>query len=114
MLTPPRELSTSSWFWKYLTELRQFHQYAANDKRTRLQKELATVIEDVDIVKEGSRPRGTWKLGHVKELIKGRDNKTRGAVVTVVENKNRLTELRRPAQHLVPFECRVVRESVRV
>lgn len=90
-----------------MTELRQFHQYAASDKRTRLQKEPATVKEgDVVIVKEENRPRGTWKLGHVKELIKGRDNKTLGAVLTVVGNKSRLTELRRPVQHLVPVECR--------
>lgn len=49
--------------------------------------------------------------GHVKELIKGRDNNTRGVVLTVVGNKRRLTELRRPVQHLVPVECR---ESVSV
>ena len=62
-----------------MTELRQFHHDTANDKRTRPHKELATVKEgDVVIVKEENRPRGTWKLGHVKELIKGRDNKTRG------------------------------------
>ena len=98
---------SSRWQREYLTELRQFHQYAANDKRTRLQKELATVKEgDVVIVKEENRPRGTWKLGHVKELIKGRDKKTRGTVLTVVGNKGRLTELRRPVQHLVPVECR--------
>lgn len=94
---------------EYLTELRQFHQYTANNKRTRLQKELGAV-KDV-IVKDENRPRRTWKLGHLKELIKGRDNKTRGAVLTVVGNKRRLTELRRPVQHLVPVECR---ESVSV
>ena len=94
---------------EYLAELRQFHQYTANNKRTRLQKELGAV-KDV-IVKDENRPRGTWKLGHLKELIKGRDNKTRGAVLTVVGNKRRLTELRRPVQHLVPVECR---ESVSV
>ena len=93
-----------------MTELRQFHQYAANDKRTRLQKELAAV-KDVVIVKEENQPRGTSKWGHVKELIKGRDNKTRGAVSTIVRNKSRLTELRRPVQHLVLVECR---ESVSV
>lgn len=94
---------------EYLTELPQFHQYTAKNKRTRLQKELGAV--NGVIVKEENRPRGTWKLGHVKELIKGRDNKTRGAVLTVVGNKRRLTELRRPVQHLVPVECR---ESVSV
>ena len=83
-----------------MPELRQFHQYTANDKRKHLQKEIGAV-KDV-IVKEDNHPRGTWKLGHVKELIKGRDNKTCGAVLTVVRNKSRLTELRRPVQHLVP------------
>ena len=42
---------------EYLAELRQFHQYTANNKRTRLQKELGAV-KDV-IVKEENRPRGT-------------------------------------------------------
>ena len=90
-----------------MTELRQFHQDTANDKRTRLQKELATAKDgDLVIVKEENRPRATWKLGHVKELIKGRDNKTRRAVLTAVGNKSRLTDLRRPVQHLVSVECR--------
>ena len=98
---------SSRWQKEYLTELRQFHQYATNDRRTRLQNELATIKEgDVVIVKEENRPRGTWKLGRVKELIKGRDEKTRGALVTVVGNESQLTELRRPVQHLVPVECR--------
>ena len=62
---------SSRWQREFLTELQQFHQYAANEKRTRLQKELGTIKErDVVIVKEKNRPRGTWKLGHVKELTK--------------------------------------------
>lgn len=81
-------------------------------KGIRLQKEQATVKKgNVVIVKGENRPRGTWKLGHVKELIKGGDKKTHDAVLTVVGNKSRLTELRRPMQHLVPVECR---ESVSV
>lgn len=81
-------------------------------KGTRLQKEQATVKKgNLVIVKGENRLRGTRKLGHVKELIKGRDNKTHDAVLTVVGNKSRLTELRRPMQHLVPVECR---ESVSV
>ena len=69
-----------------------FHQYAANDKKTHLQKELTTVKEGDVIGKEENCPRGKWKLGHVKELIKGGDNQTRGAVLSVVGNKSQLTE----------------------
>ena len=59
-------------------------------------------------MKEENHPRGTWKLGHVKELIKGQDNKTHGAVLTDIGNKSPLTELRRPVQHLVPLNVEKV------
>lgn len=83
----------------------------SSKRQKNMSSERTSRVKDVVIVKEENQPRGTWKWGHVKELIKGRDNKTRGAVLTVVTNKSRLTELRRPVQHLVPVECR---ESVSV
>ena len=43
----------------------------------------------------------------VKKLVKGRDGKTRGAVVeTVADNQNRLIEISRAVQNLVPVECK--------
>ena len=48
----------------------------------------------------------------MKEIIKGRDGKTPRALVNVLGNQNRLTELRRPVQHptsnVVPVECKEV------
>ena len=91
------------WQKEYLTELRQFHQYAVKNRGACPQKELSVKEGDVVIVKDEKRPRNTWKLGRVKKLVKGRDGKTRGALVeTVADNQNRLTEISRAVQHLVP------------
>ena len=92
------------WQKEYLTELRQFHQYAVNDKNK--QKESIVKEGDVVIVKEENTPRSTWRLGRVKELMKGRDDKVRGALVTVAGKQKKLTELKRPIQHLIPVECK--------
>ena len=97
------------WQNEYLTELRQFHQYAVSKKNRGAcpQKESSVNEGDVVIVKDEKRPRNTWKLGRVKKLVKGRDGKIRGAVVeTVADNQNRLIEISRAVQHLVPVECK--------
>ena len=95
------------WQKEYLTELRQFHQYAVNNRGACPQKESSVKEGDVVIVRDEKRPRNTWKLGRVKKLVKGRDGKTRGAVVeTVADNQNRLIEISRAVQNLVPIECK--------
>ncbi|XP_068757487.1 uncharacterized protein [Montipora capricornis] len=95
------------WQKEYLTELGQFHQYAVNNRGTSPQKESSVKEGNVVIVKDEKCPRNTWKLGRVKKLVKGRDCKTRGAVVeTVADNQNRLIEISRAVQHLVPVECK--------
>ena len=91
------------WRKEYLTELRQFHQYAVNDKSK--QKE-SNVKGDVVIVKEENTPRSTRRLGRVKELIKGRDDKVRGALVTVAGKQVKLAQLKPPIQHLIPVKCK--------
>ena len=58
------------------------------------------------IVRKKNTPRSTWRLGRVKELINGRDDKVRGALVTVAGKQKKLTELKRPIRHLIPFECK--------
>ena len=97
------------WQKEYLTELRQFHQYAVSNKNRGAcpQKESSVKEGDVVIVKDEKRPQNTWKMGRVKKLVKGRDGKIRGAVVeTVADNQNRLIEISRAVQHLVPVECK--------
>ena len=92
------------WQKEYLTELCQFHQYAVNDKSK--QEESNVKEGDVVIVKEENTPRSTWRLGRVKELMKGRDDKVRGALVTVAGKQKKLTELKRLIQHLILVECK--------
>ena len=79
-----------------------------HEKRTRPRKDsVVGKEEDVVIVKEEGCLRSTWKLGRVKELLKGRDGKVRGAVIdTVTGSRNRFSELKRPVQHLIPVECK--------
>ena len=97
------------WQKEYLTELRQFHQYAVNNKNrgARPQKESSAKEGDIVIMKDEKCPRNTWKLGRVKKLVKGRDGKARGAVVeTVADNQNQLIKISRAVKHLVPVECK--------
>ena len=95
------------WQKEYLTELCQFHQYAVNNRGACPQKESSVKEGNAVIVKDEKRPQNTWKLGHVKKLVKGRDGKMRGAVVeTVADNQNRLIEISQAVQHLVPVECK--------
>jgi len=50
-------------------------------------------------VKEENAPRSTWRLGRVKELMKGR------ALVTV-SGKQKILTKKRPIRHLIPVECK--------
>ena len=68
---------------------------------------MSTVsVGDVIVVHEEFLPRGFWKLGLVKELFRGQDGVTRGALVRLhVASKNgRQSFLHRPIQHLYPLE----------
>ena len=58
---------------------------------------------DVVCVHEDRLPRQRWKLGTVQELIHGRDNLVRAAVVRLV-SEGRMTEIKRPVQKLYPVE----------
>ncbi|CAB3994917.1 Hypothetical predicted protein [Paramuricea clavata] len=49
-----------------------------------------------------------WKLARVKELIKSQDGVVRAAKICVVNSaKERVIELRRPIQHLIPLELKL-------
>ena len=85
------------WRREYLTELREHH----------LGRKTAQspVIKQGDVVcvHEEKVPRQRWKLGTVKELIHGRDNLVRAAIVQLGSEGNR-TEIKRPVQGLYPVE----------
>jgi CHAT domain-containing protein len=56
------------------------------------------------LIKDDRLPRSKWKLGEVKELMKGRERETRGAVLRTATKKGPHTILRRPVQRLCPLE----------
>ena len=61
-------------------------------------------VDDVVIVHSKDEPRGFWKLGRVKQLTIGRDDKVQGAVVKVSGKGRQATSLHRPIQLLYPLE----------
>ena len=58
---------------------------------------------DVVCVHEDNVPRQRWKLATVQELIHGRDNLVRAAVVRLA-SKGARVEIQRPVQKLYPVE----------
>ena len=58
---------------------------------------------DIVCVHEDYVPRQRSKLGTVQELIHGRDNLVRAAVVQLA-SEGRRTEIKRPVQKLYPVE----------
>ena len=71
---------------------------------SKFQKSQQIKIGDVVILREDGTARSLWKLAKVIELLKGRDNMIRSARVQVL-SKDKVTELRRPIQHLIPLEA---------
>ena len=89
----------SRWRKEYLVELREAHrQHNGHTDQHKI------AVDDVVIVHSKDDPRGFWKLGHVKQLTIGRDDKVRGAVVKVSGKGRQATSLHRPIQLLYPLE----------
>ena len=85
----------------YLNELRQHHVYR-NSKHS---KENSLRIGDVVLIKDDTHvPRSQWRLGKVEKLIVGKDNRVRGAKLTVISKGGERTTCSRPVQKLIPFE----------
>ena len=62
-------------------------------------------VGDVVGLKTDSTQRMFWTLARVKELIESKDGVIRPAKICVLNfGKGRVTELRRPIQHLVPLK----------
>ena len=85
------------WQREYLVELRKFHRPKGKNVT------LPPVrINDVVILHDqGTSQRAFWKLARITDLIKGRDEKVRGARVLVAGKK---TLIERPLQELFPLE----------
>ena len=56
-------------------------------------------------------PRLRWKLGTVKDLIQGRDNLVRAAVVQIA-SEDRRTEIKRPVQKLYPDDVQMTNSDL--
>ena len=91
-------------FWKrwkreYLLELREAHRYhrgAVNAAQIK--------VGDVVVVHTSDQPRAFWRLGRVTKLVKGNDDRVRGAVLKVSGEGRQATMLERPIQLLYPLE----------
>uniref|UniRef100_A0A7M5V7L8 DUF5641 domain-containing protein n=1 Tax=Clytia hemisphaerica TaxID=252671 RepID=A0A7M5V7L8_9CNID len=84
-----------SYFWEqwkieYLTSLRE-----RNVKPNRNMRTETLNVGDVCLI-DDQGPRVKWKMGKIEELIKGKDNKVRGAVVKTMNG-----QLKRPINKLV-------------
>ena len=92
MLEDLKNTFWEQWANEYLPELINF----AQSRKTNIKD-----IELGDIVLvENDKKRGSWKLGRVVKLIKGKEEKVRAAEVKT-ENK---TLVKRPVQKLYPLE----------
>ena len=91
--------NTIGQFWKvwqkeYITNLRQFH----GVKRV---KESSNIkLNDVLIIQDEKIPRHLWRLGRVVEILKGRDNRIRGAKLKIGTG----SLINRPINRLYPLE----------
>ena len=81
----------SRWQHEYLTSLREFHRSSGNNEQTIKEGELVMVHDD--------KPRNTWKLAIIEELIRGNDGLVRAANI---RTKNGRTS--RPITKLYPLE----------
>ena len=85
------------WRKEYLSELREHHR-CKTSPQVRIIKQ-----GDVVCVFEDSTPRQRWKIGVVEELIYGRDQNVRAAVVRM-SSREREMWLNRPVQRLYSVE----------
>ena len=90
------------WSREYIKGLRERHVNGGGKQTISPRKGMAVIIKDEN------KNRNTWKLGVVKENIKGKDGVVRGARVKTANG-----ELERPIQHLYPLELTCDVESFR-
>ena len=50
------------------------------------------------------QPRCTWRIGRIKDVIKGKDEKVRGARIVCITENGHTSVLRRPINKLIPLE----------
>ena len=88
------------WRSEYLAELRESHKHLL--KKSQGNPQIS--VGDVVVVHEEDLPRGFWKLGHIQDLIIGKDGKPRGAAVGIASQNRQFTSLNRLLQLLYPLK----------
>ena len=81
----------SRWRHEYLTSLREFHRSSGNNEQTRKEDELVMIHDD--------KPRNTWELAIIEELIRGKDGLVRAANIRTKNGR-----ANRPITKLYPLE----------
>ena len=79
-------------------ELRSVHRYPTRSAGGQIS------IGQIVLIYDEKQPRGLWRLGAVKGLIRGSDGEFRGATVFTHSEGGRSVVLNRPVQHLYPLE----------
>ena len=94
---------TMKWRKDYLLSLREHHRQGTSSKGS-----LSIKLGDVVLVKGDLSNRAFWRLGVVEELLPGRDDNVRAAVVKVADKSGgkRAVLLRRSIKHLYPLEVK--------
>ena len=87
------------WQREYLVELRESHKLF-----NKWSNAPRVSVNDIVIIHEDNQPRGTWPLGRVEEVLRGRDGEERAAVVRVAGGGRKAQRLCRPVQKLYPLE----------
>lgn len=97
---------TNRWRKEYLLSIRETSRALHGPERETI------AVGDVVVLKNDSSSRAFWKLAKVKELLRSNDGIIRAAKIHVVNSeRGRATELRRPIQHLVPLELRMIPDT---
>ena len=87
------------WSSEYFTQLREHHRSNKRDG-------LVINVGDVVTVKEDNVKRLNWQVALVDEVIKGKDGKSRAAVIRIMDKASKITRLKRPVQKPFPIELK--------
>lgn len=97
------------WKEEYLIELLDHHQYRGQSSSSN-----SISVGDVVILHNESKPHGFWKLAQIQELLKGKDERVRGAIVTVPVKDGYVKTLSRPLQRPFIHWRRNIRQLIRL
>ena len=98
---------TRRWRNEYLLGLMEAY------RPTQVQSKPNVQVGDVVLLKDDNKKRSFWKIGRIEQLIKGKDDVVRSAIITLGadDGKFGMKTLRRPLKLLVPLEVNQKRLS---